>query len=369
MLASILFPGRPAGRAVLAAFGCFSLLGGCATSTPNGAPEPMLRQASAGVARLPAAKRIPRPRLHSLEYRLNPALSLLGADRAYAKGATGKGVAIAVIDTGVSRAPPDLLPNVSPRSVDLIRARRLVGADERHGGDVAGLLAASLDGSGTVGIAYRAEILAIRADIDGSCLEQCAVRGPDLARGIHYAIDNGARIIALPLVGPQRLPSVEAALDRAVASGAVIVAAAGNSSSAEPGWPARYAADPRYAGSIVAAGATTWNGVLAKWSNRAGATMANYVAAPGQDVIVNCGERFCNLVSGTSYSTAYVAGALALVMERHPELSGRQAAELLLQGARDAGPRGLDPVNGRGRLDVARIFRLANASSGKGSLG
>lgn len=368
MLRNILSPAGLHSRAVIAALGGLALLGGCATVEGAGG-SPSFASASAGTARLPAAKRVPRPRLRSLEYRLNPALSVVGADRAYAKGATGKGVTIAVIDTGVSGARPDLRPNLSPRSIDLISVRRGSGADERHGGDVAGLLASALDGSGAVGIAYRAEILSIRADIDGSCARQCAVRGTDLARGIDYALANGARIIAVALVGGHRLPSTEAALRRAAEAGAVVVAAAGNDSGAQPGWPARYAADPRYSGGIVAAGATTWQGTLAPWSNRAGATMANYVAAPGQNVIVNCDERFCNLVSGTSYSVAYVAGALALVMERHPELSGREAAELLLQGARDSGPKGTDPVSGRGILDVARTFRLADAAAEARSTG
>lgn len=359
-------PARRPGRAAFAALGGLALLGGCATIAEEGGG--LALTTSTGAARLPATTRVPRPRLRSLEYRLNPALSIIGADRAYAKGATGSGVTIAVIDTGISGARPDLRPNLSPRSIDLISDRHVSGEDERHGGDVAGLLASALDGSGTVGVAYRANILSIRADIDGSCARQCAVRGADLSRGIDYALDSGARIIALALVGGRRLPSAEAALARAAARGVVVVAAAGNDSGPQPGWPARYAADPRYAGSIVAAGATTWDGQLAKWSNRAGPTMSNYVAAPGQNVIVNCDERFCNLVSGTSYSVAYVAGALALVMERHPELSGPQAAELLLQGARDAGPKGPDPVNGRGLLDVARTFRLA-AAAGSGTAG
>ena len=70
----------------------------------------------------------------------------------------------------------------------------------------------------------RALILSIRADIDGSCAKQCAVFGKDLSRGIDYAVAHGARIIGVPLVGPHSLPTVEAALTRAVAALGVPIA-------------------------------------------------------------------------------------------------------------------------------------------------
>lgn len=347
---------------VLASLAALVALGGCTAATSRSDAESMLRIAVDRSAKLPKAKRIRRPAHDSGEYLRSWGLRAIGADRAYRKGTTGHGVTVAVIDTGVVSAQPEVLRNISPRSTHIIAHRVNRSADslsERHGGDVSGVLAASLDGAGNVGVACRANVLSIRADLDGSCDTRCTVLARDLARGLDYAVANRAQIIVLALTGVRDLPSAEAALGRAVASGAVIVAAAGNDGADQPGWPARYAADRRFAGSIVVAGATDWNGELVRWSNRAGPTMASYVAAPGQHVVANCATRFCSLVSGTSYATAYVAGALALVMERHPRLNGRQAADLLLRGARDADRKGVDPISGHGTLDVGRAFRLA----------
>jgi subtilisin family serine protease len=337
-------------------------LAGCA-----GLPVPAgetLGLAGRDSSRPPRTERVPRPQRGSGEYQRSWGLKAIGADQAYRHGVTGRGVTVAVIDTGVTAAQPEVLRNVSARSVDLIPNRRAGSATDQHGGDVAGLVVSSLDGAGTVGVAYRGTVLSIRADLDGSCAKLCAVHGRDLARGIDYAVDNGARIIVLALTGKNPLASAEAAMSRAIASGAVIVAAAGNDRAGEPAWPARYAVDSRFAGSIIVAGATTWEGELARWSNRPGRTKSHFVGAPGQYIVTNCDTRFCDLVSGTSYSVAFVAGALALVMEGHPELSGREAAEALLAGARDAGRPGIDNVYGRGTLDVGRALRIADAASG-----
>lgn len=306
----------------------------------------------------PAAKRVPRRT--SMEYRLSLGLQAINAHRAYAKGATGQGVVVAMIDTGVSSAAADLTGNLSHDSADLVHRRSAGAPLDRHGNETAQLVAASFDGVGTMGVAYGATFLAIRVDLEGSCPTQCAARGADVARGIDYALAHGAKVIGVPLIGPRRLPSLEAALGRAAAAGAVVVAAAGNEGTGEPSWPARYASDPRFANAMIVAGASTYKGQLADWSSKAGATQTRYIAAPGHNVVVNCTLKYCNLVSGTSYSVSYVVGAIALILERHPRLDPQQAAAILLSGARDIGRSGVDAKSGRGLLDVARALRVAD---------
>lgn len=306
----------------------------------------------------PAAKRVPRRT--SMEYRLSLGLQAINAHRAYAKGTTGQGVVVAMIDTGVSTAAADLTGNLSRDSADLVRRRSSGAPLDRHGNETAQVVAASFDGIGTMGVAYGATFLAIRVDLEGSCPTQCAARGTDVARGIDYALAHGAKVIGVPLIGPRRLPSLEAALGRAAAAGAVVVAAAGNDGHGEPSWPARYASDPRFINAMIVAGASTYKGQLAGWSSKAGATRARYIAAPGHNVVVNCNAKYCNLVSGTSYSVAYVVGAIALILERHPRLDPQQAAAILLSGARDIGRSGVDAKSGRGLLDVARALRVAD---------
>jgi subtilisin family serine protease len=295
------------------------------------------------------------PRVNSDEYRRSWGLEAIGARAAYQAGLTGKGVTIAVVDCGLSKTQREVMRNVSRRSKDVVEARTMPVMDP-HGSYLAGPLSAALNGRGMVGVAYNATLLALRADIDGGLFGACAFRPSDIARALDYAVDQKARVIVLPVQGRKPMGAAfEAALGRSVASGAVVVIAAGNRNGPDPSWPARYAVDPRYAGSIVVAGATGYYGAIAPWSNRAGQVKPYYIAAPGEWVLTNCLD-LCQLVSGTSFSTAYVAGGLALMMEAWPTLSGREVAARILATARDAGPEGVDDTYGRGVLDLTRAF-------------
>jgi subtilisin family serine protease len=323
--------------------------------------RPALALALAGGLLVPAAAPgvaaagLSKPKVNTDEYRRSWGLEAIRARAAYDAGYTGRGVKIALIDCGLLAAERELLRNVSPESTDVV-APRTVPASDPHGSLVAAPLGAALNGRGMVGVAYNATILAIRADFDGGFAGQCAFHPSDLARGLDYAVSRQARIVVLPVQAEHPLGAAfEAALLRTVKSGAVVVIAAGNAMWPDPMWPARYAVDPRFAGSIVVAGATGWNGAITPWSNRAGEASAYFIAAPGEWILTDC-ARTCRLASGTSLSTPYVAGALALMLEAHPELSGPQAAERLLSVARDAGAPGQDPVYGRGILDLGRAF-------------
>lgn len=310
-----------------------------------------------------AANRVPTPNHASAEYIRSWGLKVIHADAAYRAGATGRGVTVALIDCGLQTAQPEVTANVSPLSTDVAGPRRQPELD-RHADYVAGPLGSALNGRGLVGVAYNATLLSVRADFDGGWQGQCAFRPADIARAVDYAVDHQARIIVMPLQATKPLgPAFEAALDRAARAGVVSVVAAGNGAAEQPAWPARYAVDPRFAGSVVVAGATRWDGEMTPWSNRAGPASRWFIAAPGQSVLTDCGRKTCRLVSGTSFAAPYVAGALALVMEGHPRLTGPEAAELLLQAARDAGDPGVDAVYGRGVLDVAPAFSKAAARS------
>ena len=306
-------------------------------------------------AALPLAADARGPRTNSDEYRKSWGLEAIGARAAYDAGLTGKGVTVAILDCGIARAQREVLKNVSRRSTDVVPGRRLPLTDP-HGAYTAAPLAAALNGRGMVGVAYNATVLAVRADVEGGLDGRCAFKPSDLARGLDYAAGEKAQIVVLPLQHGKPLGApFEAALKRLVDGGAVVVIAAGNRNGPDPSWPAMYAIDPRYSGAIVVAGATGYYGAITGWSNRAGQVKAWYIAAPGEWVLTDCLAK-CALVSGTSFSTSYVAGGLALMMEAWPELSGRDIAARLLSTARDAGDAGVDDVYGRGVLDLGRIF-------------
>ncbi|MBA4804684.1 MAG: S8 family serine peptidase [Brevundimonas sp.] len=300
-----------------------------------------------------------------------------GAIAAWNAGATGAGINVGVIDSGIDFAQPDLAGRISTTlSTDVVVGRNmptgLLGdnGSPAHGTSVSGVIAAGFNGFGTIGTAYESTIVSIRADVsdcDDPEDDVCFKSG-DLVRAIDYAITNGIPIVNMSLGGEGPLgPTFEAALLRAVNAGIVFTIAAGNAgdepTGGDPEWPGRYATDPRFAGSIIVVGAHDASNQLADFSNRAGVSAAAYISAAGVDVITACDGTSCWRVNGTSFAAPAVAGALALLLDAFPNLTGREAVAILLQTAREAGDPGVDSVYGRGLLDIARAFQPVGSTS------
>ncbi|WP_375600728.1 S8 family peptidase [Brevundimonas sp. SH203] len=286
---------------------------------------------------------------------------------AWSSGATGSGVTVAVVDSGIANTLPELEGRISSASTDVVSGRNTPYVESSsHGTRVSGVIASNFNGFGTIGVAYQSTILSIRADIS-DCKDKddkVCFTSSDLVRALDYAVANGVKIINMSLGGDGRLGSAfEAALLRAVSSGAVIVASSGNDGEANPGWPARYAVDPRFAGGVIAVGSHGSTDVMSSFSNKAGDTATAYISAPGEEIVTGCEGTSCWRVSGTSFSAPHVSGALALLMQAFPNLSARQALAILVDTARDAGDPGTDIVYGRGLLDLANAFRPTGTTS------
>jgi len=194
-----------------------------------------------------------------------------------------------------------------------------------------------------------------------------------LSAGVAWA---AARTPLLNLSLTATAPIAQAALHEALAGGALVVAAAGNRGAAHPDWPARFAREawangPQAAGALLAVGAVDAQGRIAPFSNRAGDAARWYLVAPGVDVVSAWADAddAQAMHSGTSMAAPAVSGAAALLLELWPQLTPREAAEILLASARDLGAPGTDPVYGRGLLDVAAALRPVGGLHTRGAHG
>ena len=246
----------------------------------------------------------------------------------------GRGVTVAVLDTGVASDATlsggrvqylELGYGLSPGN----------GAEDGHGTAVAGLVAgASPDAPG---VASAATILSIRVTGNDGMSDSFS-----LAQGILAAIDAGARIINISMGSYAETAVLTSAIDYASARGAVIVASAGNDGAAQLMWPA---ADAR----VVSVGAVDAFEQQVYFSN-AGEQLKITAPGYGVDAAWLGGQRVS--FDGTSASAPLVAGAIAAVMSATPGLSAADAWAVLQQHTSDAGVPGADSAYGSGILNV-----------------
>ncbi|MDW4906889.1 type VII secretion-associated serine protease mycosin [Streptomyces sp. ADMS] len=275
----------------------------------------------------------------------------------------GKGITVAVLDTGVEADHPDLVGNV-------LEGRDMVGFGAsrgnefwaKHGTAMAGIIAGHGHGygnaDGVMGIAPQAKILPIRVILeDGDSARGKArnTRGNALAEGIRWAADQGADVINLSLGDDSKSAHPEPAEDEAVQyalkKGAVVVASAGN--GGEKGDHISYPA--AYPG-VIAATAVDKYGTRASFSTR---RWYATVSAPGVDVVIAAPDQRYYEGWGTSAAAAFVSGAVALIKAAHPGLSPAQIKKLLEDTARNEPAGGRDDSRGHGFIDPAAALKAA----------
>ena len=302
------------------------------------------------------------------EYRRSSGVVQAHAISAYQAGATGLGVTAAIIDSGIATGSSYFAGRISPASQDVAGSRG-INDTAGHGTAVAAVLGAARDGNDILGIAFDATLLVLRTDEPGSCSattssgDGCQHDDADIARAVDIATTNRARVINISLGGSPASSALRAAIGRATAAGVVIVISAGNDGTANPDPLALVANDAVARGLVVIAGATTSAGALASFSDQAGSGASHYIAALGDRVpsIDETGTRY--LYSGTSFSAPHVAGAVALLAQAFPNLSGAQIVALLFGSANDAGAAGIDGTYGNGILNLTRAFAPQGASA------
>jgi subtilisin family serine protease len=278
--------------------------------------------------------------------------------------ATGRGVRVAVIDTGVDIAHPDLAGRVV-RVGDFIERRRRSFTRDIHGTAVAGVLAAvANNGEGISGIAPEAEIFAFRACWPRSERSlEAACDSYSLAQALDVAVTHGAQVVNLSLSGPDD-PLLARILRVALERGATVVAAL---------QPARD--DLGFPASLAGVIAVAAEGDAALVRPTPGRTV---FVAPGSEILAPVPGGGYDFFSGSSMATAQVAGVIALLLERDPTLTARDVAALLAEstgpapraagaalpaaarpGRQDA-PAAAPALSGPARVDACRaVARLA----------
>lgn len=283
---------------------------------------------------------------------------------AYQAGASGAGITVGVIDSGVDASSPEFAGRISGQSGDFAGGREL-GDDGGHGTAVSAVLLAAKNDIGQHGVAWGATLLALRTDTPGSCSatdDECAHADNAIARGLDRAVVAGARVVNMSLGGSPANAQLRASIDRATAAGIVIVISAGNEGVKDPAAAvnpdplAQTALLPQARGLILITGATDTALQLADFSNRAGNSAAFYLTALGVRVraIDQTGTTFN--FSGTSFAAPVVAGAAALLAQAFPSLTGAQIVDLLRRTATDLGAPGVDSIYGNGEVNIERAF-------------
>jgi hypothetical protein len=260
--------------------------------------------------------------------------------------ATGRGVKVAVIDTGVDVTHPDLAARIVKAANFVDHGGRTFNRDV-HGTAVAGLLAAVAgNGVGIAGVAPEVELLALKACVpkEPAALE-AVCDSYSLAQAVDAAIVLGARVVNLSLTGPHD-PLLARLLARGIEGGMVVVAAA-DPRRADRGFPASMAeviAGGAAAGPAAEAiGGTGGGGLVQAVAAReapgrpasaAGAARPRpaLLIAPSADLLTTVPGGGYDFVSGSSLAAAQVAGVVALLLERAPELTPAEVAERLREG-------------------------------------
>jgi len=278
-------------------------------------------------------------------------INLVRAPFAWARGTTGLGVRVAILDTGIA-AHPDL---VISGGVSFIPGVVSYHDGHGHGTHCAGIAGARNNAFGVVGVAPRSMLYAVKVlSNSGSGSTQGVIAGMDWCR------THGIKVISMSL-GSNSEPSVAyaQAVKRCQDAGITVVVAAGNSFGSVFPWvgsPANSIATGTPNASPIAVGSIGQNLVISPFSSRGGRVpLWNQVTvvAPGSLINSTIPGGY-GIKSGTSMACPHVAGAVALIKQKFPALTPAQIKARLRATARDLGPAGVDIAYGSGLIDCNR---------------
>ncbi|MFZ3131094.1 MAG: S8 family serine peptidase [Desulfosporosinus sp.] len=276
------------------------------------------------------------------------------APKVWSMGIKGKGVTVAVVDTGVNANIGDLKGNLIPGYNAITGGVGTVDTADGigHGTRVASLIAGNGQGLGLIGVAPEAMILPVKV-LDSFCNGKVQ----SIQDGIHWATDNGAKIINLSIGSSTLDAPVQEAIKYAQAKDCLIVAVAGNHpEGVEPNilYPASLSG-------VLTVGALDEYFKIAPFSN-IGKSL-DFVA-PGIRVLTDgggvSGENKLVFHDGTSMAAPFVSGVAALIWSAHPDLSAQQVASIMQQSAQKLEATGRSAQFGYGLPNAYRAIKIAD---------
>ncbi len=252
----------------------------------------------------------------------------------------GLAIKVAVLDTGIDGAHPDLAPNYRG-GISFVPTEGTPMDFHGHGTHCAGTIAARINGSGVVGVAPSAYLYAVKV-LSSTGSGQFSW----IISGIDWCITHGIRVISMSLGGSSAPSALETMCNTAWSKGLLLVAAAGNSGPGmgTVGYPAKYK-------NVIAVSAIDSSNAIAWFSSRGPEVD---LCAPGVNVLSTAPSGGFQTMSGTSMACPHVAGAAAVTWGAHRLSNNETIWNLLASTADNLGSPGWDPEYGYGRVDVAQ---------------
>lgn len=350
------------------------------TAPPVAAPAPT-PSPSPAPAPVPSTGYTP-----TAEYLSSKPLVGMKAQTAYGKGLTGKGVTIAVIDSGIDLPNPEFAGRISAdsKSFDATYARCGTCAPETisfglqdvqgHGTGTASVAAAAANSSGIQGVAPGATILALKVaapNLDAvtatSTLTEGGLNGSAIPAALNHAVDKGAFVITMSINGsfaPGAATEARAAMDRVRSSNMLVIESVRNFA----GDSHRSQISESLVGTDLANKDWFLFGIRVNSSFQAhpdngspGALADRTLAVVADGIEVTRIGGGTELVTGNSLAAPAIAGAAAILKEYWPQLGGKEISRILLDTAKDLGAPGVDQIYGVGLLDLENALKPKTA--------
>lgn len=253
-------------------------------------------------------------------------------------------VDIAVVDSGVDPNHPDLSGKLIP-GYNFLGSNADTSDVLGHGTAVAGTAAAiANNATGVAGVAWKNPVMPLVV-LDATNYASYA----NIAKAITYAADRGVRVINVSIGGTTSSSTLQNAVNYAWNKGAIVFAAAMNSNSSAPAYPAACT-------NVVAVAATNSADARASFSNY-GSWIT--IAAPGEGIYTTTRGGGYGSWNGTSFASPMTAGLAALILSVNPMLTNAQVVDILKKNSDDLGTAGFDQYFGNGRINALRALAAA----------